>query len=69
MKSLKKRMKKIKSMTSKDMVTTLLSFYWSVLQGLLHIAFSVVRGFCRIFYNNIFGSNLVDGAKSIKVWS
>ncbi|XP_051926912.1 ryanodine receptor 2 isoform X3 [Hippocampus zosterae] len=67
MKSLKKRMKKIKSMTSKDMVTTLVSFYWSVLQGLLHIAFSVVRGFCRIFYNNIFGSNLVDGAKSIKV--
>ncbi|XP_077359216.1 ryanodine receptor 2 [Festucalex cinctus] len=67
MKSLKKQMKKIKSMTSKDMVTTLVSFYWSVLQGLLHMAFSVLRGFCRIFYNNLFAGNLVDGAKSIKV--
>ncbi|XP_061561261.1 ryanodine receptor 2 isoform X2 [Phycodurus eques] len=66
-KSLKKQMKKLKSMTSKDMVTALVSFYWSALQGLFHMAFSVVRGFCRIFYNNIFGGNLVDGAKRIKV--
>ncbi|XP_054615531.1 ryanodine receptor 2 isoform X15 [Dunckerocampus dactyliophorus] len=67
MKSLRKQMKKIKSMTAKDMVTTLLSFYWSALQGLLYIAYSVVRGFCRIICNSILGANLVDAANTIKV--
>uniref|UniRef100_A0A3Q1EA25 Ryanodine receptor 2 n=1 Tax=Acanthochromis polyacanthus TaxID=80966 RepID=A0A3Q1EA25_9TELE len=67
MKSLKKQMKKIKNMTVKDMVTTLVSFYWSVLLGLLHVAFSVARGFCRIFHNTFMGGNLVEGAKTIKV--
>lgn len=67
MKSLKKQVKKIKNMTVKDMVTTLVSFYWSVLLSLLHVAFSVARGFCRIFYNTFMGGNLVEGAKTIKV--
>ncbi|XP_015234788.1 PREDICTED: ryanodine receptor 2 [Cyprinodon variegatus] len=67
MKSLKKQMKKIKSMTLKDMVTTLVSFYWSVLLALLHVAFSVARGFCRIFYNTFMGGSLVEGAKAVKV--
>lgn len=67
MKSLKKQMKKIKNMTAKDMVTTLVSFYWSVLLALLHIAFSVVRGFCRVFYNTLMGGSLVEGAKTLKV--
>uniref|UniRef100_A0A4W6FFF9 Ryanodine receptor 2 n=1 Tax=Lates calcarifer TaxID=8187 RepID=A0A4W6FFF9_LATCA len=67
MKSLKKQMKKIKNMTVKDMVTTLVSLYWSVLLGLLHVAFSVARGFCRIFYNTFMGGSLVEGAKTIKV--
>ncbi|XP_037829496.1 ryanodine receptor 2 [Kryptolebias marmoratus] len=66
-KSLKKQMKKIKNMTVKDMVTTLVSFYWSVLLGLLHLAFSVARGFCRIFYNTFLGENFIEGAKTIKV--
>lgn len=60
-------MKKIKNMTVKDMVTTLVSTYWSVLLGLLHVAFNVARGFCRIFYNTFIGENLVEGAKTIKV--
>ncbi|XP_047465590.1 ryanodine receptor 2 isoform X3 [Mugil cephalus] len=67
MKSLKKQVKKIKNMTVKDIVTTLVSFYWSVLLGLLHVAFSVTRGFCRILYCACMGGNLVDGAKAIKV--
>lgn len=67
MKSVKKQMKKIKNMTVKDMVTTLMAFYLSVLLGLLHMAFSVARGFCRIFYNSFMGEGLVEGAKTIKV--
>ncbi|KAM8837244.1 ryanodine receptor 2 isoform 8-T9 [Spinachia spinachia] len=67
MKTLKKRMKKIKNMTMRDMVTTVVSFYWSVLLGLLHVAFSVARGFCRIFHSSFMGGNLVEEAKSIKV--
>ncbi|KAM8876872.1 ryanodine receptor 2 isoform 3-T3 [Synchiropus picturatus] len=67
MKSLKKQIKRVKNMTAKDMVTALVSFYLSVLFGLLHVAFSVTRGFCRIFYNTLMGGNLVEGAKTIKV--
>ncbi|CAG5911922.1 unnamed protein product [Menidia menidia] len=66
-KSLKKQVKKIKSMTVKDLVTTLVSFYWSVLVGLLHVVFNVARGFSRIFYNTFMGGSLVEGAKNIKV--
>uniref|UniRef100_A0A3B1K1U7 Ryanodine receptor 2 n=1 Tax=Astyanax mexicanus TaxID=7994 RepID=A0A3B1K1U7_ASTMX len=67
MKSLKKQLKKAKKMTVKDMVTTLASFYWSVLMGLLHFAFSVARGFFRIVYNSFLGGSLVEGAKTMKV--
>nr|XP_021335867.1 ryanodine receptor 2 [Danio rerio] len=67
MKSLKKQVKKAKKMTVKDMVTTLVSFYWSVLLGLLHFAFSVARGFFRIIYNSFLGGSLVEGAKTMKV--
>ncbi|XP_075890924.1 ryanodine receptor 2 isoform X2 [Nelusetta ayraudi] len=66
-KSLKKQMKRVKNMTVKDIVTTLVSFYWSVFLGLLHVAFSVSRGFCRIFSSTFMGGNLVEGAKTIKV--
>ncbi|KAL1264893.1 hypothetical protein QQF64_005248, partial [Cirrhinus molitorella] len=67
MKSLKKQVKKAKKMTVKDMVTTLVSFYWSVLLGLLHFAFSVARGFFRIICNSFLGGSLVEGAKTMKV--
>ncbi|CAM4712692.1 unnamed protein product [Leuciscus chuanchicus] len=67
MKSLKKQVKKAKKMTVKDMVTTLVSFYWSVLLGLLHFAFSVARGFFRITYNSFLGGSLVENAKTMKV--
>ncbi|XP_052468031.1 ryanodine receptor 2 isoform X4 [Carassius gibelio] len=67
MKSLKKQVKKAKKMTVKDMVTTLVSFYWSVLLGLLHFGFSVARGFFRIVYNSFLGGSLVEDAKTMKV--
>ncbi|XP_035260543.1 ryanodine receptor 2 isoform X1 [Anguilla anguilla] len=67
MKSLKKQMKKMKKMTVKDMVTTLVAFYWSLLMGLLHFAFSVSRGFFRIVYSTFLGGSLVEGAKTMKV--
>lgn len=67
MKSIKKQVKKAKKMTVKDMVTTLVSFYWSVLLGLLHFTFSVARGFFRIVYNSFLGGSLVEGAKTMKV--
>lgn len=66
MKNLKKNIHNKKNITVKDMMTTLVSFYWSVLLGILHVAFSVVRGFYRIF--SIASTNdQVQGAKTIKV--
>uniref|UniRef100_A0A8K9UMA6 Ryanodine receptor 2 n=1 Tax=Oncorhynchus mykiss TaxID=8022 RepID=A0A8K9UMA6_ONCMY len=67
MKSLKKQMKRMKKMTVKDMVMTLVSFYWSVIMGLFHFTFSVSRGFCRIMYSTFLGGSLVEGAKTMKV--
>ncbi|XP_041105563.1 ryanodine receptor 2-like [Polyodon spathula] len=67
MKSLKKQMKKMKKMTVKDMIMTLISFYWSTLLGLFHFTFSVSRGFFRIMYSTFLGGSLVEGAKKIKV--
>ncbi|MGH0167523.1 UNVERIFIED_CONTAM: hypothetical protein FKN15_052543 [Acipenser sinensis] len=67
MKSLKKQMKKMKKMTVKDMIMTLISFYWSMLVGLFHFTFSVSRGFFRIMYSTFLGGSLVEGAKKIKV--
>lgn len=51
----------------KEMMTTLVSFYWSVLLGLLHVGFSVVRGFYRIFSVASTSDNQVQGTKTIKV--
>ncbi|XP_056888735.1 ryanodine receptor 2 isoform X2 [Takifugu flavidus] len=66
MKNLKKKINNKKNITVKDMMTTLVSFYWSVLLGILHVAFSVVRGFYRIF--SVASTNdQVQGAKTIKV--
>lgn len=54
-------------MTVKDIVTTLVSFYGTLLLAILHVSFNVARGFCRIFSNTFMGGNLVEGAKIIKV--
>lgn len=65
MKNLKKKINNKKNITVKDMMTTLVSFYWSVLLGILHVAFSVVRGFYRIF--SVASTNDQVQAKTIKV--
>lgn len=67
MKNLKKKINNRKSITAKDMMAALVSFYWSALLGLLHVAFSVVRGFYRIFSVASTVDSQVQGPKSIKV--
>lgn len=67
MKSLKKQVKRTKKMTLQDMIMALAAFYWSVLIGLLHFAFSVSRGFFRIVYNTFLGGNLLEGNKTVKM--
>lgn len=67
MKNLKKKINNKKNYTLKDMMSTLVSFYWSVLLGLLHVAFTVVRGFYRIFSVASTSDNQVQGTKTIKV--
>lgn len=67
MKNLKKKINNKKNITVKDMITTLVSFYWSVLLGILHVAFSVVRGFYRIFSVASANDNQLQGSKTNKV--
>ncbi|TRY59413.1 hypothetical protein DNTS_004316 [Danionella cerebrum] len=67
MKSLKKQLKKAKQMTLKDLLSALVLFHWCVLLGLLHLSFSVARGFIRIICSGLLGGGLVEGARSVKV--
>lgn len=51
----------------KDLMSTLVSSCWSLLLGLLHVTFSVLRGFYRIFSVASASDNQVQGTKAIKV--
>uniref|UniRef100_H3CFS9 Ryanodine receptor 2b (cardiac) n=1 Tax=Tetraodon nigroviridis TaxID=99883 RepID=H3CFS9_TETNG len=66
-KNLKKKINNRKNITVKDLLTTMVSFCWSVLLGFLHVAFSVVRGFYRIFSVASTSDNQIQGTKIMKV--
>ena len=66
MKSVKKQVKRMKKMTVRDLVTTLASFYWSMLLRVLYVVFSVARGFCRITYKSLMGGSLLNGGSAMK---
>ncbi|XP_064408728.1 ryanodine receptor 1 isoform X5 [Latimeria chalumnae] len=66
-KNLRKQYRKVKKMTLKEIIMTLVSFFWTLLMGIFHFIYNICKGFFIIIWNTLFGGGLVEGAKNITV--
>ncbi|XP_046891412.1 ryanodine receptor 1b isoform X3 [Hypomesus transpacificus] len=65
--NLRRRYRKLRKMTLKDMVVGLVTFVYTVLMGIMIFIYSVCKGFFVLIWNTLFGGGLVEGAKKITV--
>ncbi|MGH0170910.1 UNVERIFIED_CONTAM: hypothetical protein FKN15_069416 [Acipenser sinensis] len=65
--NLRRQFRRLKRMTLKEMVVGLWSFFWALLMGILHFAYSFCKGFFLLVWTTLFGGGLVEGAKNITV--
>ncbi len=63
--NLRRRYRKFRKMTIKDMIIGLVMFLYTVLFGILHFIYSVCRGFFMLIWTTLFGGGLVEGAKKM----
>ncbi|XP_023995313.1 ryanodine receptor 1-like [Salvelinus sp. IW2-2015] len=66
-KKLRRRYRKLRKMTLKDMVVGLATFIYTILFGILSFIYSVCKGFFMLIWSTLFGGELVEGAKKITV--
>ncbi|XP_071216376.1 ryanodine receptor 1b isoform X2 [Salvelinus alpinus] len=66
-KNLRRRYRKLRKMTLKDMVVGLATFIYTILFGILSFIYSVCKGFFMLIWSTLFGGELVEGAKKITV--
>ncbi|XP_072885345.1 ryanodine receptor 1-like isoform X1 [Hemitrygon akajei] len=66
-KNIRKKYRKLKKMTIKEIVMSLVSFFWTLFMGILHFIYSICSGFFMIIWNTLFGGGLVEGAKHLTV--
>ncbi|KAM8915507.1 ryanodine receptor 3 isoform 2-T2 [Spinachia spinachia] len=67
LKSVRRQYRRFRKMSVKEMVRGFFSFFWMIITGLLHFAYSLVWGFFHILWTTMFGGGLVEGAKNMKV--
>ncbi|XP_047193492.1 ryanodine receptor 3 isoform X2 [Scophthalmus maximus] len=67
LKSMRRRYRKFKKMSVKEMVRGFFSFFWMIITGLFHFVYSLIWGFFHILWTTMFGGGLVEGAKNMKV--
>ena len=67
LKSMRRRYRKFKKMSVKEMVRSFFSFFWMIITGLFHLVYSLIWGFFHILWTTMFGGGLVEGAKNMKV--
>nr|XP_023658007.1 ryanodine receptor 3 [Paramormyrops kingsleyae] len=65
--SMRKRYKKLRKMTVKEMIKGFFSFFWMIFTGIFYFMFNLVWGFFHILWTSMFGGGLVEGAKNMKV--
>uniref|UniRef100_A0A8K9WN68 Ryanodine receptor 1 n=1 Tax=Oncorhynchus mykiss TaxID=8022 RepID=A0A8K9WN68_ONCMY len=65
--NLRRRYRKLRKMTLKDMVVGLATFIYTILFGILSFIYSVCKGFFMLIWSTLFGGELVEGAKKITV--
>ncbi|XP_059897680.1 ryanodine receptor 3 isoform X2 [Gadus macrocephalus] len=67
LRSMRKRFKKVKKLTLKEMIGGFFSFFWMLFTGFFKGIHSLVFGFFHLIWASMFGGGLVEGAKNIKV--
>ncbi|KAK5929891.1 hypothetical protein CgunFtcFv8_011083 [Champsocephalus gunnari] len=65
--NLRRRYRKLRKMTVKEMVIGLATFIYTILMGILMFVYGVCKGFFTITWKVLFGGGLVEGAKKITV--
>ncbi|KPP64861.1 hypothetical protein Z043_116754 [Scleropages formosus] len=63
--NLRRRYRRVRRMTLKEMVVGLATFFWTILMGILHFIYSICKGFFLLIWQTLFGGGLVEGAKNI----
>ncbi|XP_071368984.1 ryanodine receptor 1, partial [Centroberyx affinis] len=65
--NLRRRYRKLRKMTVKEMVVGLATFIYTVLMGILIFVYSICKGFFTLIWKALFGGGLVEGAKKMTV--
>ncbi|KAI1893681.1 hypothetical protein AGOR_G00126200 [Albula goreensis] len=65
--NLRRQYRRFRKMTIKEMVVGLVTFFWTILMGVLHFIYNVCKGFFLLIWSTLFGGGLVEGAKKITV--
>uniref|UniRef100_A0A669BFC7 Ryanodine receptor 1 n=1 Tax=Oreochromis niloticus TaxID=8128 RepID=A0A669BFC7_ORENI len=65
--NLRRRYRKLRKMTVKDMIIGLVTFVYTVLMGILMFVYSICKGFFTLIWKALFGGGLVEGAKKMTV--
>ncbi|TSO67486.1 Ryanodine receptor 3 [Bagarius yarrelli] len=67
LKSLRRKYKKLRKMSLKEMISGFFYFFWMIITGLLRFLYNLVWCFFHILWSTLFGGGLVEGAKNMKV--
>uniref|UniRef100_A0A3Q2Z7H8 Ryanodine receptor 1 n=1 Tax=Hippocampus comes TaxID=109280 RepID=A0A3Q2Z7H8_HIPCM len=65
--NMRRRYRKLRKMTVKEMVIGLATFVYTVLMGILMFVYSICKGFFMLIWKVLFGGGLVEGAKKMTV--
>uniref|UniRef100_A0A8C5BBS0 Ryanodine receptor 1 n=1 Tax=Gadus morhua TaxID=8049 RepID=A0A8C5BBS0_GADMO len=65
--NLRRKYRKLRKMTVKEIVVALVTFIYTVLMGVLLFVYSVCKGFFTLIWKVLFGGGLVEGAKKMTV--
>lgn len=65
--NLRRRYRKLRKMTIKEMVISLVTFVYTILMGILIFIYNICKGFFTLIWKALFGGGLVEGAKKMTV--
>jgi len=65
--NLRRRYRKLRKMTIKEMVISLVTFVYTVIMGILIFVYNICKGFFTLIWKALFGGGLVEGAKKMTV--
>ncbi|GCB62217.1 hypothetical protein scyTo_0009481, partial [Scyliorhinus torazame] len=66
-KNIRRKYKKIKRMTTMELLMAFFSFFWMLFISLIFFIFNLVQGLFQVVWSAMFGGGLVEGAKNITV--